>query len=504
MLGRHPDDGVADANAPATARGGGDPPSRAPPPPPPKTVPEFINPDEASMPSMLTEPEMRRNGMRHGAVATPTPPSALLQNQSFDRDLTACSRRLLIPPVGVAASCVPNVADASASAPYPVPDGTRGGGTNDAGTNSGEQTTTTATSRGGGGRTDATDTRGDNRSRGTYFGLATVAESSTAAMSSATRAGGIERLLGVFSCGDGAGAVLPGVLNCGGAIADAEKDEVTKLLEEEEELALEFQRVSYLLVVPHLPFDCVASPLAGSSSHLCVSLTCPFYFTYVCYFARLFLRQNIIKNGIKLIFHESPSRSSPNPDWIQSTVKLFLRPGNCHTESKSFAGPTLAWAVLPVVSRMQIGGTFDSGDEEAKWTKLGLLDVHSILMDEASGDDNDDSASRLMKAEAESVGLNTASVAPSSAAITGFFSVTAANGAVYVFEAPSARQRDYVVGGLRAAIARMTRRMVAGEADVIAEVFSSDDAGQLTGELPSLETPWKTLTRVTNAFVDQL
>ena len=117
------------------------------------------------------------------------------------------------------------------------------------------------------------------------------------------------------------------------------------------------------------------------------------------------------------------------------------------------------------------------------WSHLGLLDVHSILIDENSENCSEDGGS-----------------APP---ITGFFSVTAADGAVYVFEAPSAKQRDYVVKGLRAVIARLTYHMVAGNADVIGEMFS-EDAGQVTGELPSLVSPWKAVGRVTHAFLERL
>ena len=182
----------------------------------------------------------------------------------------------------------------------------------------------------------------------------------------------------------------------------------------------------------------------------------------------------MIKNGVKLIYHESPSRSSPNPDWIQSTVKLFLRPGDC-CNPNSLKQPTLSWAVLPVVSRMKNGGANnddqDTGKSSESWSRLGVLDVHSILIDEG-------------------------------AVSTGFFSVTAANGAVYVFEAPTADARDYVVKGLRAVISRLTYNLIEGNANVIGELFC-EDAGQLTGELPSLVPPWKALSRVTYAFLQQ-
>lgn len=128
--------------------------------------------------------------------------------------------------------------------------------------------------------------------------------------------------------------------------------------------------------------------------------------------------------------------------------------------------PTITWAVLPAVSRMKAGDV----DKES-WTSLGLLDVHSLVVDDE-------------------------------ALTTGFFSVTASNGNVFVFEAPSPDARDYIVKGLCAVISRLTYHMIDGNADVIGELFS-EDAGQLTGELPSLVKPWNALSRVTNAFLEQ-
>ena len=117
-------------------------------------------------------------------------------------------------------------------------------------------------------------------------------------------------------------------------------------------------------------------------------------------------------------------------------------------------------------------GSFDSSDRiNHAWSTLGLLDVHSILVDKG-------------------------------AVSTGFFSITATNGGVYVFEAPSADVRDEVVKGLKAVISRVTYHMLQGNADVIGELFS-EDAGQLTGELPSLVKPWKALTQVTHDFLQQ-
>ena len=72
-----------------------------------------------------------------------------------------------------------------------------------------------------------------------------------------------------------------------------------------------------------------------------------------------------------------------------------------------------------------------------------------------------------------------------------------------VFEAPSAKQRDYVVKGLRGIIARMAYQILAGNAAVVGELYSEDAGVLMLGELPNLTTPWRALERVTRAFLDQ-
>jgi len=174
-------------------------------------------------------------------------------------------------------------------------------------------------------------------------------------------------------------------------------------------------------------------------------------------------------------------------------VKLFLRPGDC-CNSRSVRHPRLAWAVLPVVSRMKASGGGaalpSSGNE--MWTTLGLMDIHSVLSADGAGGGGN--------AAAASPGDPTSG--GGAAGSSGFFSVISGTGAVYVFEAPTAEERDRIVAGLRALISRLARSIVSGDADVIGELFS-EDAGQLTGELPSLVSPWRALGRVTHAFLDQ-
>jgi len=221
-------------------------------------------------------------------------------------------------------------------------------------------------------------------------------------------------------------------------------------------------------------------------------------------FAKQFTSE-IVKNGIKLIYHQSPTPSSSNMDWNQSTVKLFIRPGNCH-ESK-LTHPTLAWAILPVVSRMRISGSYDA--DKSLWNYLGLLDIYSILGADDGESSNGGGALpnspdiTKQTVDASARGAKThEKEANNTPVASGFFSVTASStGNVYVFEAPTGKRRDYIVKGLKCLISRASYQMIAGKVDVCSELYS-EDAGQLTGELPSLVTPTQALSRVTHAFLD--
>lgn len=197
-------------------------------------------------------------------------------------------------------------------------------------------------------------------------------------------------------------------------------------------------------------------------------------------------QNELMKTGVRLIYHECPT-TAESTDWVQSTVKLFLRPGNCQG-AHPLRQPSLLWAALPVVSRMKVSvvdlDIISPFNNEKGWNMLSLMDVHSILCDE--GDRGED------------VGGGGQGRASS------FFSITSSNGAVYVFEAPSSEARYYVVRGLRLVISRLTYRMIVGDATIIKELFSSEDAAaQRTGDLPSLTKPWKGLSNVVHDLLDQ-
>ncbi len=123
---------------------------------------------------------------------------------------------------------------------------------------------------------------------------------------------------------------------------------------------------------------------------------------------------------------------------------------------------------------MKASGNFDiSFEVEKTWSTLSLLNVHSIIADEG-GD----------------------------AISSSFFSITAANGVVHLFEAPSAEARDYVVKGLRSVISRYTYHMIVGDSKIICDLFS-DDVADTTGELPSLAKPCNLLNKVVHNLLDQ-
>lgn len=233
--------------------------------------------------------------------------------------------------------------------------------------------------------------------------------------------------------------------------------------------------------------------------------------------------QEISKQGIKLIHHQSPSPNDPSSDWTQLTIKMFLRSGNCHDLIEH---PALAWATLPVASRKILTGSYDieeSRDKE-EWTQLSLWDIYSIMGAEDTEDlpntpdrSKHTQGANTIQSEADSRGdtytRDTASYTHTkgttfdedgTTSASGFFSITAgSDGNVYVFEAPTGRQRDYIVKGLKKLIRRASKQLIAGKLDVCAELYG-EDAAPLSGELPSLVTPTQALGRVTHSFLDDV
>ena len=156
---------------------------------------------------------------------------------------------------------------------------------------------------------------------------------------------------------------------------------------------------------------------------------------------------------------------------------------------------------------MRISGSYDA--DKSLWNYLGLLDIYSILGADDGESSNGGGALpnspdiTKQTVDASARGAKThEKEANNTPVASGFFSVTASStGNVYVFEAPTGKRRDYIVKGLKCLISRASYQMIAGKVDVCRELYS-EDAGQLTGELPSLVTPTQALSRVTHAFLD--
>lgn len=224
-----------------------------------------------------------------------------------------------------------------------------------------------------------------------------------------------------------------------------------------------------------------------------------------------------------MIFHKPPSPTDPSSDWTQLTIKMFLRFGSCHD---SVQHPTLAWAILPVVSRKILTGSYDVDDskDQEEWTYLSLWDIYSIM----GAEDDATASNELPNSPARSKYTLGASTIPSegdtytkdTASYThtkgttfdeegtipssGFFSITAgSDGNVYVFEAPTGSQRDYIVKGLKKLVRRASTQLISGKLDVCAELYG-EDAAPTSGELPSLVTPTQALSRVTHSFLDEI
>lgn len=200
------------------------------------------------------------------------------------------------------------------------------------------------------------------------------------------------------------------------------------------------------------------------------------YFSFPC-------PQEIIRDGIKVIYHEPPTKTSSSPDWTQSTVKIFLRPGDCH--GKKLLQPSLVWTLLQVASNRfnnDDSASFNTNDKNM-WHKLELMDIESIMVEQLS-------ASKF------SSGINSVPTSP-------FFSITTqSTGTVHIFEAASVMERDYIIRGMKGIISRLAFNIIAGNTDVVGEHYS-EDAGQMTGELPSLRSPRQAVRDLTHAFLDQ-
>lgn len=199
------------------------------------------------------------------------------------------------------------------------------------------------------------------------------------------------------------------------------------------------------------------------------------------------ITQEIIRSGIKVIYHEPPPKASNSPDWSQSTVKIFLRPGDCH--GKKLMQPSLVWAVLQVASRLNDDATFNT-EEKSMWHRLELMDIDKIIV---APEEQVIASQNVWSPDYSDKSVSTST----------FFSITAlSTGSVHIFEAASVLERDYIIRGLKGIISRLVFNIIAGNTDVIGEHYS-EDAGQMTGELPSMRSPRQALRDLTHAFLEK-
>jgi len=150
--------------------------------------------------------------------------------------------------------------------------------------------------------------------------------------------------------------------------------------------------------------------------------------------------------------------------------------------------PCLAWAVLQVASRFNDADTFNT-EEKCLWHRLELMDIDTIV------------AAPEEQLFASGNGFSPDS--DNSVSTSTFFSITAlSTGSVHIFEAATVMERDYIIRGMKGIISRLAFNIIAGNTDVIGEHFS-EDAGQMTGELPSLRSPRQALRDLTHTFLDE-
>ena len=253
---------------------------------------EITHDDEASMPSLLTEPEMiakRRSRLSRGsssrATSTrPYTPPATPTFTSNDQDDMVYSTNVRTQSIRFKNTATTTTTTSSAASDdngerqqqrqqhhrsQSPPELT--------GVTSTEETEFTKTSQNNDGHTTfgGTTTRGGG---GSYFGT-TVASG----ISSATAAGGIEKLLNAFNCNEDTTALslLGGMLDglkplCGimeeESAENRRKDGVDRMLEKEENFALDFQRVSVYRIFSSHPMGSADHYVDIRSSSLLLTL----------------------------------------------------------------------------------------------------------------------------------------------------------------------------------------------------------------------------------------
>ena len=146
--------------------------------------------------------------------------------------------------------------------------------------------------------------------------------------------------------------------------------------------------------------------------------------------------------------------------------------------------------MLQVASRFNDDNTFNT-EEKCLWHRVELLDVDTIVAAPEESVFASRNGGWSQDSESNSVSTST------------FFSMTThSTGSVHIFEAGSVLERDYIIRGMKGIISRLAFNIIAGNTDVIGEHYS-EDAGQMTGELPSLRSPRQALRDLTHTFLDE-
>ena len=230
-----------------------------------------------------------------------------------------------------------------------------------------------------------------------------------------------------------------------------------------------------------------------------------------------FIRRMTTKGAALLHLQPPGSPGNDSLDWKGRTVTMLLERGmtlsssSSSTSSSSGSGgatknnnnnnklqllPRLEWTTIAG------GQSFDVSTHS-----IGLFDILSIstslknLEDGESkqndADDNDEHNADDSEQEDDDLC---------------FFSITATNGDLHVFEANSTEERDSIVNGLKNVISRMAFHLVVGDTTASSELFDFDgnmqkfkagvEPSSSPGDLPSLANPRQTMNRLAHLMLE--
>lgn len=211
-------------------------------------------------------------------------------------------------------------------------------------------------------------------------------------------------------------------------------------------------------------------------------------------FTALFLKE-AIQTGIPLLHHQPPTDpDSDTDDWTGSTVKMSIRPGNCH--GVHVVQPKLQWLTLgrsvtsagrAVVSRSTV-------------TRVDLTDIYSIVASSVDEEEDDNDITNDIPLHQQQQQQQP----PQEDTL--FFSLTTNTGDFYVFEAMTLTERDRIVQGLRNVVSWLSRMVILGNTTVCEQLFNEDEEeyGLMSGELPSLKTSVQAMNAISHSFLNAM